>query len=199
MVVVAIIGVLLAFPLKRRFINEEQLPFPEGRAGGVVLDALYTGAAGGGHVQGAAARRHGRRSPALYQLLVSDGWMKLLQFKILRMDKWAGMKEPWTFHERLDDYYYAAASDATCRASSAPTSASSGLRLTLDFAMLGVGGLMGIAVATSCLLGAFINFVILAPIMIEHGDIVRAHRRQRRTWCRSRAPRSSTSGRSGGA
>ena len=38
--------------------------------------------------------------------------------------------------------------------------------------MLGVGGLMGIAVATSCLLGAFINFVILAPIMIQAGDIV---------------------------
>jgi uncharacterized oligopeptide transporter (OPT) family protein len=47
-----------------------------------------------------------------------------------------------------------------------------GLRLTLDAAMLGIGGLMGIAVATSCLLGAFINFVILAPIMIQAGDIV---------------------------
>src|ERR1700687_5738818 len=45
MVVVALIGVLLAFPLKRRFINEEQLPFPEGRAAGVVLDSLYSGAA----------------------------------------------------------------------------------------------------------------------------------------------------------
>jgi uncharacterized oligopeptide transporter (OPT) family protein len=38
--------------------------------------------------------------------------------------------------------------------------------------MLGVGGLMGIRVATSCLLGGFINYAILAPIMIEHGDIV---------------------------
>ena len=44
MCVVSIIGVLLAFPMKRRFINDEQLPFPEGRASGVVLDALYTGA-----------------------------------------------------------------------------------------------------------------------------------------------------------
>ena len=48
MCVCSIIGVLLAFPMKRRFINEEQLPFPEGRASGVVLDALYTGAAGDG-------------------------------------------------------------------------------------------------------------------------------------------------------
>jgi len=46
-----------------------------------------------------------------------------------------------------------------------------GLRLTLDAAMIGVGGLMGIVVATSCLLGAFINFVVLAPLMIQAGDI----------------------------
>jgi hypothetical protein len=31
---------------------------------------------------------------------------------------------------------------------------------------------MGIAVATSCLLGAFVNFVVLAPLMIQAGDIV---------------------------
>ena len=54
MCVVSIIGVLLAFPMKRRFINEDQLPFPEGRASGVVLDALYTGAAERRHVQGAS-------------------------------------------------------------------------------------------------------------------------------------------------
>jgi uncharacterized oligopeptide transporter (OPT) family protein len=30
---------------------------------------------------------------------------------------------------------------------------------------------MGIRVATSCLLGAFINFAVLAPIMIQRGDI----------------------------
>ena len=42
------IGVLVAFPMKRRFINDDQLPFPEGRAAGVVLDALYTGEAAAG-------------------------------------------------------------------------------------------------------------------------------------------------------
>ena len=70
MCVISIIGVLLAFPMKRRFINEEQLPFPEGRASGVVLDALYTGAAQGRHVQGAAARLHcarRRRLPIHHQ------------------------------------------------------------------------------------------------------------------------------------
>ena len=173
MCVVSIIGVLLAFPMKRRFINEEQLPFPEGRASGVVLDALYTGAAHEGMFK---ARLLGLTAlfTGLYQAVISDGWMKLLQFKLLRMDQWAGMKEPWVFQERLDTYYYAAAAKVN---GWIPTILGTdirqlGLRLTLDLAMIGVGGLMGIAVATSCLLGAFINFVVLAPIMIQAGDIV---------------------------
>jgi uncharacterized oligopeptide transporter (OPT) family protein len=172
MCVVAILGVLLAFPLKRRFVNDEQLPFPEGRASGVVLDALYTGHAAAGMFK-ARLLAWTAVCAGLYQFIVSDGWMNLLQFKILRMNQWAGMKEPWTFHDRLDTYYYAAAAKANLYI---PTILGTdiralGLRLTLDAAMLGIGGLMGIAVATSCLLGAFINFVILAPIMIQAGDI----------------------------
>jgi uncharacterized oligopeptide transporter (OPT) family protein len=169
MVVISIIGVLIAFPMKRRFINEEQMPFPEGRASGVVLDSLYHGAAGAGMFK---ARLLGitAAGTALYQALVSDGWMKLIQFKILRLDQWAGMKEPWTFHERLDTYYYQAGGAALKILGT--DFRALGLRLTLDAAMLGVGGLMGIVVATSCLLGAFINFAVLAPIMIERGDIV---------------------------
>ncbi|WP_158219670.1 OPT family oligopeptide transporter [Ideonella sp. A 288] len=173
MVVVSMIGVLLAFPMKRRFINEDQLPFPEGRACGVVLDSLYTGQAGEGMFK---ARLLGvvAVGTAVYQAIVSDGWMKLLQFKLLAMDRWAGLKEPWTLHERLDTYYYAAAAQAGLWLPKilGTDVRALGLRLTLDAAMLGVGGLMGIAVATSCLLGAFVNFVVLAPLMIQAGDIV---------------------------
>ncbi|MCV2348606.1 OPT family oligopeptide transporter [Paucibacter sp. Y2R2-4] len=172
MAVISILGVLVAFPMKRRFINEEQLPFPEGRASGVVLDSLYTGDAGEGVYK---ARLLGRVAifTAMYQAVVSDGWMKLLQFKLLRMDQWAGMKEPWHIHERLDSYYYQAAAKAELWIPKimGVDFRVLGLRLTLDAAMLGVGGLMGIAVATSCMLGSFINFVILAPIMINAGDI----------------------------
>src|SRR5207253_352689 len=99
MVVVAILGVLVAFPMKRRFINEDQLPFPEGRAAGVVLDALYTGAAAAGMFK-AKLLAYTALLAGFYQVLISDGWMKLIQFKLLRMHEWAGMKEPWTFHER---------------------------------------------------------------------------------------------------
>ena len=173
MVVCSILGVLIAFPMKRRFINEDQLPFPEGRACGVVLDALYTGSAASGMYK---ARLLGWTAvlTGLYQIIISDGWMKLLQIKILMMDKWAGLKEAWNFHETVDVYYYTAAAKLNWWIPNilGTDIRQLGLRLTLDAAMIGVGGLMGIAVATSVMLGAFINFVILAPILIDAGEIV---------------------------
>jgi uncharacterized oligopeptide transporter (OPT) family protein len=166
--VTSILGVLVAFPMKRRFINEEQMPFPEGRASGVVLDALYTGAAAAGMFKAKLLAVVGLGTAA-YQFLISDGLMKLLQFKLLRMHEWLGMKEPWVFHERLDSYFYAASTYVPRILGTDIRQL--GLRLTLDLAMFGIGGLMGMAVAASCLLGMFINFVILAPLMIQVGDI----------------------------
>ncbi len=172
MAVVAILGVLVAFPLKRRFINEDQLPFPEGRACGVVLDALYTGQEAAGMFKarllaGTAILTGG------YQLLVSDGWMNLIQFKLLRMHQWAGLTAPWNFSERLDVYYYTLAAKYHLWTPQilGTDIRQLGLRATLDAAMLGIGGLMGIRVATSCVLGAFINFAVLAPIIIQRGEI----------------------------
>lgn len=172
MFVIALVGVLLAFPLKRRFINEDQAPFPEGRACGVVMDSLYDGHGDEG-VFKAKLLAGVSAFAATYQAIISDGWMKLVQFKILMMDKWAGMTEPWYLHERLDDYYYtwAAKADAFLPSILGTSFKTLGLRLTLDVAVIGVGGLMGLAIAGSCFLGAFINFVILAPLMIQMGDI----------------------------
>jgi len=166
--VTSILGVLVAFPMKRRFINEEQMPFPEGRASGVVLDALYTGQAAAGMFKAKLLALVGLGAAA-YQFIISDGLMKLLQFKILRMGDWLGMKEPWVFHERLDSYYYAVSSYVPRILGTDIRQL--GLRLTLDVAMLGIGGLMGMVVAASCMLGAFLNFVVLAPLMIQIGDI----------------------------
>ena len=173
LVVVSIIGVLVAFPMKRRFINEDQLPFPEGRACGVVLDSLYTGHADVGMFK-ARLLFITAGITALWEVMVSDGWATLIQFKLLRLDKWAGLKEPFMIHERLDDYYYMAATRLHLAIPKilGTDIRALGLRGTLDLSMLGIGGLMGVAVSTSVLLGAFINFVILAPIMIQHGDIV---------------------------
>jgi OPT family oligopeptide transporter len=172
MSVMSLIGVLIAFPLKRRFINEDQLPFPEGRACGVVLDALYHGAAGEGiykaKLLGITAGLTG-----LYQFIVSDGLQRLFQFKLLRMNQWLGMTEPWHFRERIDEYYYmlAAKYELWTPHILGTEFRTLGLRLGLDAAMFGVGGLMGVRVATSVMLGTAVNFLVLAPIMIARGDI----------------------------
>jgi uncharacterized oligopeptide transporter (OPT) family protein len=46
------------------------------------------------------------------------------------------------------------------------------LRPELDLPMVGAGGLMGIRTGVSLMIGAIINYAVLAPIMIERGDIV---------------------------
>ncbi|MDO9192630.1 MAG: OPT/YSL family transporter [Undibacterium sp.] len=173
MAVGSILGVLIAFPLKRRFINEDQLPFPEGRACGVVLDSLYNGDADSGMFK-ARLLASTAMLTGLYQMIISDGWMKFIQFKILRLDKWTDMQQAWHLHERLDTYYYTAAVkyELLIPKILGTDFRALGLRFSLDAAMLGVGGLMGIRVASSIILGTVINFVWLAPWMIERGDIV---------------------------
>jgi OPT family oligopeptide transporter len=171
-VVISILGVLVAFPMKRRFINEDQLPFPEGRACGVVLDTLYTGQAGAGMLK-AKYLAITAGIAGFYEFISSNGWMTLVQFKLLRLHEWAAMKQPWHFNHRIDQWYYelAAKYDWWIPRILGTDIRQLGLRATLDAAMFGVGGLMGIRVATSCVLGAFINFVVLAPIMIQRGEI----------------------------
>jgi len=173
MLVVAVLGVFLAFPMKRRFINEDQLPFPEGRAAGVVLDALYHGAAAEGMFK---ARQLGWSAAlaAFANFISGDGFMRLVQFSILHLNKLFGWAEPKVLAEDLDSYYYELAARFHLWTPSilGTDIRKLGLNLTLDLSMIGIGGLMGIRVASSCLLGAFINFVVLAPWMIERGDIV---------------------------
>ena len=170
--VISILGVLVAFPLKRRFINEEQLPFPEGRASGVVLDTLYQGHAGAGMLRAKILAITAALAGGL-QFLMSDGLQRLLQFKLLRLDRLLEIAEPWHLRERLDDYYYLAAAKVHWWIPKilGTDIRTLGLRFGLDAAMLGVGGLMGIRVASSVLLGAVLNYAVLAPWMIQRGDI----------------------------
>ena len=103
--VMSLLGVLFAFPLKRRFINEDQLPFPEGRASGVVLDTLYQGNSDKGLMQAKVLAITAGLAAGL-QFLISDGLQRLLQFKLFRFDQWFGWTSPWQLRERIDDYYY---------------------------------------------------------------------------------------------
>ncbi len=166
MVIVALLGVLVAFPLKRRFINEDQLPFPEGRAAGVLLDAIYTSDPNAGMFKARVLAIAGGIA-GFYQFLCGDALQRLVQVKIFRLPS------AWHFKDQFDNYYYALAAKfgwATPKILGTDFR-QLGIRFGWDFAMIGVGGLMGIRIASSVLLGALFNFVVLAPIMIQRGDI----------------------------
>jgi OPT family oligopeptide transporter len=170
--VMSVLGVLFAFPLKRRFINEDQMPFPEGRASGVVLDTLYEKGSEKGMIQ-AKVLAITAAGAATFQFLMSDGLQRLLQFKLLSFDKWFGWTSPWHLRERLDDYYYvwATKAGAWIPKIGGIDIRTLGLRGAIDAAMIGVGGLMGIRMASSMIIGTIVNFVVLAPWMISRGDI----------------------------
>ncbi len=169
-VVLSILGVLVAFPMKRRFINDEQQPFPEGRACGVVLDTLYTTGGAGAGVTGmfkAKALALAAAAAGLIQFFSGEAYMKLIQVK------WMGLDAAFALPHNLDGWYYWLVKKGYVPI---PTLGGAdirqiGLSPALDLAMIGAGGLMGFRSAVSMLLGMIINFVIVVPWMISIGEI----------------------------
>jgi uncharacterized oligopeptide transporter (OPT) family protein len=158
-----IMGVLFAFPLKRRFINEEQLPFPEGRAAGVVMDTLHTEESGKSVLPAKLLVTFGIIGGVLKfgQWHILHGWLAKIRLGFLGVP------------ELLDSWYYHLAEK---HAWWIPNIAGTPLReLTirpeLDIAMIGAGGLMGIRTGASLMIGAILNYCILAPLMIQYGDV----------------------------
>lgn len=154
MVAIALLGVLFAFPLKRRFINDEQHPFPEGRAAGIVMDALHAGDAAAGLL----------KAKLLVVTGVASALIKILQSHALMAKAHLGA---FTVPEFLDDWVYRLWT---------PTIKGTSLKeLTVrpdtDLVMMAAGGLMGIRTGVSLLIGAVLNYLVVAPIFIAAGDI----------------------------
>lgn len=155
MVALAVLGVLFAFPLKRRFINDEQLPFPEGRAAGVVMHALHTGDAAAGIFK-AKLLALTAGGAALAKVMQSGPIMQKLRMSAL------------TIPTYLDEWVY---KHVTPRIMGTPLRELT-VRPDTDFVMMAAGGLMGIRVGVSLMAGAALNYLVLAPMMINRGDIV---------------------------
>lgn len=154
-VALATLGVLFAFPLKRRFINDEQLPFPEGRAAGIVMDALHSGDARQGMLKAKLLTVCAALS-ALMTLLQSGAILERARLGLLAIP------------EHLDDWLYR---HVTPRLGGVELRQLN-IRLEPDVVMAAAGGLMGIRTGVSLMIGAVINYFILAPWMIARGDIV---------------------------
>ncbi len=85
-VVLSILGVLVAFPMKRRFINDEQHPFPEGRACGVVLDTLYERAEAAGGMFKAKVLSIAAALAGGVSFISGENFMHLVQ------ERWLGLQ-----------------------------------------------------------------------------------------------------------
>ncbi len=165
-VVLSLLGVLVAFPMKRRFINDEQQPFPEGRACGVVLDTLYSSEASVGMFKARALGWAALIAGGL-KFISGENIMRFLQERTL------GLKRAWHLPENVDAWYYALADRGRWPV---PRLAGVdirqlGLTATIDLAMFGAGGLMGIRAALSMLVGMVLNFCVIAPWMVSIGEI----------------------------
>jgi uncharacterized oligopeptide transporter (OPT) family protein len=162
----SLLGVLFAFPLKKRVINDEQMPFPEGRAAGIVMDSLHadTGAEG---LFKAKILAVGGGLSAFIEVIRKETVMKALHLGF------AAIPEYW------DELLY--------RSNVIPKIMGTPLKdLTIRFdssiVMMATGGLMGTNVASSMLIGAIVNYVILAPIMISKGVIAGAGFKEITMW-----------------
>lgn len=163
-VVLSLLGVLVAFPMKRRFVNDEQHPFPEGRACGVVLDTLYTSSASVGLFK-AKALAISAAIAGFVSFISGEAYMKLIQ------EKWMGFGKSWHLPHNLDTWYYDMMPKAWWPKLAGVEIRQFGLSPALDLAMFGAGGLMGLRTTGSMMIGMLLNFVVLVPTMVALGEI----------------------------
>lgn len=213
-IVLSILGVLFAFPMKRRFINDEQQPFPEGRAAGVVMETLHSSDASVGLRQARILLWSGLGA-AFVKFLQAEAIQEWLQFHFLRLhgQLQSEIARLGSQKTALAEQLKSAAANTTADLSARLAAVSSqladlqgqlaakliylpeqldvlavklGLPIpklanidirqftitpALDISLMGAGGLMGIRGGFSLLVGAVLNYVILAPWMASIGEI----------------------------
>jgi OPT family oligopeptide transporter len=153
-IALGVLGVLFAFPLKRRFINDEQHPFPEGRAAGIVMDALHTGDAKDGLL----------KAKILAVTGLGGAVLKTLQSEPITTKLWISFAH---IPEYLDEWVYRFVSLKIGGIELRELT----VRPDTDFVMVAAGGLMGIRTGASIMIGALINYLVVAPMVIGLGDI----------------------------
>ncbi|NBX92372.1 MAG: OPT family oligopeptide transporter [Proteobacteria bacterium] len=164
----SLLGVFFAFPLKKRFINDEQLPFPEGRAAGVVMDSLHSDAGGKEGVLKAKILVIGAALSALIEFFRSD--------KLLTHLKWDKFRLP----EHWDDFVYSL-NGFVPKIMGTPLKDLS-VRWDSSIVMVATGGLMGTKVGCSLLLGALFNYCLLVPWALSEGLIAKVVWKEINMW-----------------
>jgi putative OPT family oligopeptide transporter len=146
-VFLAVIGVAMAVPLKRQMINVEQLRFPSGTAAAETLRSL--------HSRGGAALLKARALGLAGLLGATVAWLRDATFTFM----------PWNLPAALPF--------GNLGVSGIPLAGLT-LRWDMGFMTLGAGALIGFRVGWSLLLGALVNYLVLAPAMVREGIITAA-------------------------
>lgn len=162
----ALLGVFFAFPLKKRFINDEQLPFPEGRAAGVVMDSLHADDGGKDGLFKAKILIFGAILSAAMEFLRSEKILTRLKLSVIKIPAY------W------DDIIYRGFTPAILGTPLRDLS----IRWDTSIVMMATGGLMGIKVGSSLLLGAVLNYCVLVPWAISEGMIPNASWKDINMW-----------------
>jgi uncharacterized oligopeptide transporter (OPT) family protein len=187
LVVVGWLGVFLAVPTKRQLVNVEQLPFPSGTAAATTLKSLH----GAGHEAARQAR-------ALFSALglgalitwmrdADAPWMRAVPFR--NAPDWAPVKGlvslfgiPWLVYPRIESVW--GTSWIKLGRYKDQLLGLNQVTMSLEGSLLFIaaGAIISFRQAWSMLLGAVINYVVLAPIFLRAGDIASPSFRNISRW-----------------
>ncbi len=144
-VALAILGVVIAVPMKRQMINIEQLKFPSGTAAAETLRSL--------HASGGDAMAKARSLGIAGVVGGVVAWIRDATFTFM----------PWNMP--------ASVPFGSLAIRGIPLSTLT-LQWDMGLLLMASGAIMGFRVAWSMLLGALINYAMLVPAAIQRGDIV---------------------------
>ncbi len=152
----AVLGTIMAIPMKRQMINIEKLRFPSGTAAAETLKSLY--GAGGEAVKKARA------------LFWTMGFGAVIA--------WLRDAHGAAGHPILGIFTKASVIPANIPIPFVKVRGLGLLQYTISFEgsliMVGAGMLMGLRTTISMLVGALINFGVLAPLALDHG-VIKTH------------------------
>ncbi|HPF37361.1 MAG TPA: OPT family oligopeptide transporter [Phycisphaerae bacterium] len=151
-IAISLLGALFAFPLKRRLINDEQLPFPEGRAAGRVMEALHSDEPGEGLF----------KTKILAIAAGLGACIETVESGLLTL-----RGKPLTFSSLFESV----SAWISRRSINGHALKELGVGFGWNTTIFAVGGLLGIRIGLSFLIGAVLNYCVLAPWIISLGDI----------------------------
>jgi putative OPT family oligopeptide transporter len=151
---ISFLGVIMAIPMKRQMINQEQLTFPSGVAAAETLKSM--------HSQGEEAMGKARSLGISGIIGAVNAWLISGRTSWMPFNTPESIFWPWKI--------------------GGLEAAKLTVGMETSMIMTAAGAIMGMRVAASLLLGAIINYVWLAPMLINSGVIAEGGYRNIARW-----------------